>query len=59
MLEIIAKIKKLGAISSDRKQTIELSDVAIMKGDFCVGETRRIIFLNPKESEKFDENRVV
>lgn len=58
MLEIIAKIKDLGAISPDRNQTIELSDVAIMKGEFCQGETRRIIFLNPKESEEFDKNRV-
>ena len=58
MLEIIAKIHKLGSISRGRNQTIELSDVAIMKGDYCDGETRRIIFLNPKESEEFDKKRV-
>ena len=59
MLEIIAKIHKLGSISRERNQTIELSDVAVMKGDYHEGEKRRIIFLNAKESNKFNEKWVV
>jgi len=55
MLQIVAKISKLGSISKDRKQTIELTNVAVMSGDFCEGEERRIVFLNAKESEQFNK----
>jgi len=52
MLEIIAKVKKIGAISVDRKQVIELEDVALMSGDFCEGEIRSIFFLTAQEQKK-------
>ena len=53
MLEIIAKVKMLGAIDEKRNQTIELSNVEIFAGDFCIEKKRHIIFLDKKESEKF------
>ena len=55
MLEIVAKIEKLGSISDDRKQTIELSEVAVMSSDYCQGEFRKIVFLNNKEARRFDK----
>ena len=54
MLEIIARIDKLGPISDDRKQKIELIEVSSMIGDFCLGEHRKIVFLDVKEAQKFD-----
>ena len=54
MLEIIAKVQDLGAISDERNQTIELSDVAVMNGEFCRGKMRKIVFLDPEEAKKFD-----
>lgn len=53
MLEIVAKVQDLGAISEKREQIIKLSEVAIMTGEFCISKTRHIVFLNPAESKKF------
>jgi len=55
-LEIIGIVKRLGPIiTEERKQTIELSNVVSMVGDFCQGEQRKIVFLNPEEAKKYDE----
>ena len=54
MLQIIATVEDLGAISEDeeRRQTIKLKNVALMGGDYCSGETRHILFLSPTQYEK-------
>ena len=54
-LEIIGIVKRLGCVTEDRKQTIELSEVASVTGEFVDDEWRKIVFLNPEEAKKYDE----
>lgn len=55
MLQIIAVVDDLGPISEDRIQTIKLRDVALLSGDFCLGEMRAIYFLTPDEQKVVNE----
>jgi len=54
MLEIIAKVKKIGAISlRDRTQIIELKNVMLVRGDLHEGDRmRRILFLCGEEEKR-------
>ena len=53
--ETIADLKRMGPISEDRKQTIELEEVAIYQGAYLVGETVKIYICDAQVSKIIDE----
>ena len=54
-LEIIAKLKNLGPISDDRKQKIELEEVAHLYGSYnLVGNTIKMYICNSATAKVLD-----
>ena len=55
-LETIATLKKMGEITEDRKQTIQLEDVAAYSGDYLVDETVKIYMCDDDMSNVVDKS---
>lgn len=58
MLEILAVIKDIGEIKDDRSQTIKLSDVAYISGEYCQGRTMKVIFMSNEEWKEYREFKI-
>lgn len=54
--ETIATLKKMGEITKDRKQIIQLEDVAVYSGDYLVDETVKIYICDADMSKVVDKS---